>query len=223
MLIPAKTSSPCSVKKSFWGSTGFYIAYKPDWTWIKLRGAPQFSGWRARWDEMMVFSVACWHYKGHIGKLISSRQWKNLRSDVGGCRPGTLLVLRGVHRFTPDSYLPLRKNLSHQPRHVCRIGSPECFLLWLLLVCALNTNMQRVEECTVTMADRLTQRQDNKEDSEASVVDQNQLASSYSRECNQLKIFSSFVFINCLVMVINEWLFFNFKLRLFETCTPARS
>lgn len=76
MLIPAKTSSPCSVKKSFWGSTGFYIAYRPDWTWIKLRGAPQFSRWRARWDEMTVFSVACWHYKGHIGKLISSRRWK---------------------------------------------------------------------------------------------------------------------------------------------------
>lgn len=109
MLILAKTSSPCSVKKSFWGSTGFYIAYKPDWTWIKLRGARQFSRWRARWDEMTVFSVACWHYKGHIGKLISSRRRKNLRSDVGGCRPGTLLVLRGVHRFTPDSYLPLRK------------------------------------------------------------------------------------------------------------------
>lgn len=63
--------------------------------------------------------------------------------------------------------------------------------------------MQRVEECKVTMADRLTQRQDDQEDSEASVVDQNQLASSYSRECNQMKIFSSFVFINCLVMVIN--------------------
>lgn len=196
MLIPAKTSSPCSVKKSFWGSTGFYIAYKPDWIWIKL--TDQLVQGEVGWNDRVFCSLLTLqrsHWK--IDQLQAVK--KNLRSDVGGCRPGTLLVLRAVQRVAPDSYLPLRKNLSHQPRHVCRIGSPECFLLRLLLVCALNTNM--VEECTVTVADRLTQRQDDQEDSEASVVDQDQLASSYSREYNQIKIFSSHFSYGCKWMI----------------------
>lgn len=55
MLIPAKTSSPCSVKKSFWGSTGFYIAYKPDWIWIKL--TDQLVQGEVGWNDRVFCSL----------------------------------------------------------------------------------------------------------------------------------------------------------------------
>lgn len=114
-------------------------------------------------DELCCLLVC----KGHIGKSIRPKKkkkqekvcvFKRSRLEIEGLSFGAVLqwLFPKFPDCVSDLYLPFRK-IAHTTHKVFAGLAFQPVILQLLLICALNTNVQLVEEeCTVIMAERLT-------------------------------------------------------------------